>query len=152
MIKRVESTYLGWQEFSLRLSSHQIHKHFLEARQVEVYLRVDQAHASCGLHLFVPSEGVAVAGAVAQVGVHVEELFAGDERGVEPGAGGQFVPQVVAALTPGGNIARGGRVGFGDLVEHFLGEGRLEGNIDGGCVHAGPVGAQDDVGGLGIEP
>lgn len=137
---------------SLRLSGHQFHEHLLEAREVEVNLRVDQAHAGRGLHLLAPGEGVAVAGAVAQVNIHVEELFAGDDGGVEPGAGGQLVPQVVAALAPGGDVARGGRVGRGDLVKHLLGEGRLDGDIDGGGVDAGPVGAQDDVRGLGIEP
>ena len=40
---------------------------------------VDQAHAGCGLHLLAPGEGVAVAGAVAQVHIHVELLLFGDD-------------------------------------------------------------------------
>ena len=56
-----------------RLSRHQLNEHFLEARQIEVDLCVDQSNAGGGLQCFGPGKGVAVAGAVTQVDVHVDE-------------------------------------------------------------------------------
>ena len=60
-------------------------------------------------------------------------------RGVEPGAGGELIPEVVAVLAPGGDVARGGRRRLGDVIEHLLGERRLDRDVDGGDVDARPV-------------
>ena len=57
-----------------------------------------------------PGEGVAVVGAVGGVDVHVEDLLFGDDRGIEPGGGGELVPEVVELVGVVGDVLRGGRV------------------------------------------
>jgi hypothetical protein len=133
-------------------SRHELHEQLLEAGQVQVKLGMNEVNGDVRLELRGPGEGIAIGGAVIDVDIHVELLFTGDEGGVDPGAGGELVPHVIAVLAPGGNIARCGGVGAGDLVEHLLGEGRLDGDVDGGDVDARPVGLKDDVGSLGVEP
>ncbi len=131
---------------------HELHEQLLEAGQIDIELGMNEADGDIRLELCVPGEGIAIGGSVVNVDIHIELLFTGDEGGVEPGAGCELVPHVVTVLAPGGDIAGCGRAGAGDLVEHLLGEGHLDGDVDGGDVDARPAGLKDDVGGLGVKP
>ena len=93
----------------LRWGLHEGDEEGGEAREVEVGLGVDVLEVGLrAVELVGPGEGVAVGGAVVDVDVHVEHVFAGDDGGVEPGAGGELVPQVIAVLGILGDVLGGG--------------------------------------------
>jgi hypothetical protein len=72
------------------------------------------------LDFVVPGESVAVAGAMAQVDVHIDEALFGDEAGTKPGGGREFVPQAVAVLGISGDVLCSGVGRFGDGVKQLF--------------------------------
>src|SRR2546425_7538766 len=76
-----------------RRAGQESRQHFVEAVEVQVELDMNEAFAQGGLFARIPDERVAVGRGVRDVDVHVELDFFGDQRTIEPGSGGEFVPQ-----------------------------------------------------------
>ena len=72
-------------------------------------------HNGRRLQLFGPGERVAVGRSMVQVDVHVDLSFFRDERRIEPGAGCELVPQVVAVLAPRRNVPCCRRLGDSEI-------------------------------------
>jgi len=79
----------------------------VELVEVEVFLNVDGAFAESGLAAFDPDKSIAITGGVGNVDIHVKGFFFGDDGGIEPGEGGEFVPQEFF-VGPFGDVLGGG--------------------------------------------
>ena len=123
----------------------------VEPWEVEVGLDLDLTLAEAGLIAFGPDESVAIASGVGDVDVHVDGFLFGDEGGVDPGKGGEFVPEIFF-VGPFGDVLGGGRFGFGDLLDHGFGKPGFDGDIDSGYGDFLPRRAQRNVNGFGIPP
>ena len=89
------------------------------------------------------------------VDAHVAGFFFGDERGVNPRGGGQFIPHIGAALVCKKifhDILRGGVAALFDFGNHFVGDSGFDGDVDRSADDFFPRRLQDALGGFRVEP
>jgi len=88
---------------------------------------------------------------VIELDVDVEFLPLGDDGGIEPGDGGELVPEIVG-FGVFGDVLRRGRWTFADLFDQRFFHARFHGDVHGGEDEARPASVEDGTGGFRIHP
>src|SRR5579862_1001052 len=90
----VVSSSVIFRDALWRLTNHEIHKFAIKLRLVEIVLNFDFAFAEMRTSGVGPDERVSVGYAVNHRDVEIDFVGFGDDGRIEPGNGGEFVPQV----------------------------------------------------------
>jgi hypothetical protein len=77
-----------------RRSGHQVDVDFVEPLCVDIELDIGQAQVRRNLGSGIPEDALSVTCSAIHIDVHVELLLAGDDRRVNQGRAGDFVPQI----------------------------------------------------------
>src|SRR5208282_1583900 len=109
-------------------------------RHIDIYLRMRKLQIEGGLECRSPGQRLAVGRSMTDIGAHIERQLLGNDAWIDPRAGGELVPEVVALLIKLCDVLSRRALGLGYIVHHLLREHCLDRNIYGSDFDSWPVG------------